>query len=230
MTLLLGIDGCPAGWIAAAVTYANDQPVHCDWRLFPDFSAIVAQHRSYAQIAIDMPIGLLAQRQKGGRICDQLARKAIRTRHSSVFSAPPRPALYVATYAQARPFGLSIQTFNICKKIREIDDLITPALQEQLFEAHPELGFTTLSGSPMQYAKRKQAGRAERIAALTKVLPQAQDWLAKMPFRRNQVAADDAIDALILAHVAQRKHVGHAVCLPATPPRDAKGLAMAIWG
>lgn len=226
----LGIDGCPAGWVGASITYNNDTPVSCEWLRFHTFAAVLQAQPKFLQIAVDMPIGLLDEHRKGGRVCDQAARKAISPRHSSVFSAPPRPALYAETYDEARPYGLSKQAFNICKKIREIDDLLTPELQERVFEAHPELAFTRLAGHPMTHNKKGSPGRAERIAALTRVFPHAQAWLAAIPFLRKQVARDDAIDALALAHVAFTKHHGQALCLPEEPTRDSKGLAMVIWG
>jgi predicted RNase H-like nuclease len=230
MERFLGIDGCPAGWIGAAVTYQDRVPMLCDWMLFPDFQSVVAAHADFPQVAIDMPIGLLETRRAGGRVCDQLARQAIKPRYSSVFSAPPRPALYVETYNEARPYGLSKQAFNICKKIREIDDLLTPELQQRIFEAHPEFAFTCLAGSAMTHPKRTPHGREERLTALRRVFPSLDDWLDAMPLMRKQVAPDDVVDALVLTQVAARKHWGEAQCLPPEPDRDAKGLEMAIWG
>lgn len=226
----IGIDGCPAGWIGAAVAYKNETPVDCEWLLFPTFDAVLVAQPKFPQTAIDMPIGLLDERRTGGRVCDQATRKAISPRHSSVFSAPPRPALYAQSYEEARPYGLSKQAFNICKKIREIDELLTPHLQERIFEAHPELAFTHLAGHPMTHNKKHPLGRAERINTLTRVFPQTETWLASIPFLRKQVGHDDAIDALVLAHVAFAKDRGEAVCLPEDPSRDSKGLAMVIWG
>jgi predicted RNase H-like nuclease len=42
-------------------------------------------------------------------------------------------------------------------------------------------------------------------------------------------AADDLLDALACAAVARRIHAGVAQPFPDPPPRDAFGLAMAIW-
>lgn len=231
MLWVLGVDGCRAGWIGAALAFSGDaRLVDFEWLLFPDFAALLVQRQRFAQIAIDMPIGLLDECTPGGRLCDKLARKAISPRTSSVFSPPPRPALAATDYDQARPFGLSLQAFHIMPKIRQIDALITPELQQHIFEAHPELAFTLLSGSPMQHNKLRHAGRAERVHALTSIFPDTQSWLDALPFKRSQVGLDDAIDALILAHVARRKVDGEALCLPDDPGRDARGLEMAIWG
>ena len=42
-------------------------------------------------------------------------------------------------------------------------------------------------------------------------------------------AADDLLDALACAAIARRIHAGIAQPFPNPPPRDAFGLAMAIW-
>jgi predicted RNase H-like nuclease len=42
-------------------------------------------------------------------------------------------------------------------------------------------------------------------------------------------AADDLLDALACAAIARRIHAGTAEPFPNPPPRDAFGLAMAIW-
>ena len=42
-------------------------------------------------------------------------------------------------------------------------------------------------------------------------------------------AADDLLDALACAAIARRLHAGLAQPFPDPPPRDAFGLAMAIW-
>ena len=47
-------------------------------------------------------------------------------------------------------------------------------------------------------------------------------------YRRADVGADDLIDACACAWSARRIAEGRAVSFPADPPRDARGLRMAI--
>ncbi len=68
--------------------------------------------------------------------------------------------------------GLSKQLYNILGKIREVDELLSPRLQRQLFEACPELSFAVLSGGePMRHTKRtcRGTGRARRGVATRSV-------------------------------------------------------------
>ena len=95
--------------------------------------------------AIDIPIGL-ADREP--RSCDVAARRLLGPRRSSIFPAPVRAVLEAASYAEACMLsrrasgrGISKQLYNILEKIRTVDALQSPRLQEQLFEMGPELSF-----------------------------------------------------------------------------------------
>ena len=62
--------------------------------------------------------------------------------------------------------AISRQLFAILAKILEVDALQSPALQDRLFEMHPELSFTHLAGAPMRFHKATEEGRRERLHAL----------------------------------------------------------------
>jgi predicted RNase H-like nuclease len=64
---------------------------------------------------------------------------------------------------------VSRQAFNILPKIRQVDLCITPALQEILVEAHPELAFMSLAGYPMLHNKKTRAGRDERLQTVKRL-------------------------------------------------------------
>jgi len=226
----LGIDGCRGGWVGVAALWRDGRVVEWSLRTGADAPGVLALEPAPVSAAIDIPIGLLDARQAGGRECDRLARKALGPRAASVFSPPPRPALAAKSYDEARPFGLTIQAFHIMPKIAEVERWITPERQRLLVEAHPEFAFRCLTGAPMAFPKRSREGRAERLAALAPLFPDLAERIAARPFARAQVAPDDIIDACALAWVACRRWLGRAVCLPASPPRDSRGLEMAIWG
>ena len=62
--------------------------------------------------------------------------------------------------------GISKQLYNILDKIRAVDALQAPWLQDQLFEMSPELSFAELTGRPMAANKRTVEGRTSRRQAL----------------------------------------------------------------
>ncbi len=202
-------------------------------QLRADFGAILTLHPRPEILAIDIPIGLLEERQAGGRACDQLARRLLPGRTSSVFSPPIRRLLDATEYGQVRQHGLSIQAFGILPKIREVDALMTPALQRRVCEVHPELAFRSLVGAPMPHSKKTPAGREERIQALERIevfqtLRHTLDTVSAT-YRRSQIGVDDFLDACVLAWVAVRIANAEATCLPAEPPIDQKGLRMEMW-
>lgn len=225
-----GVDGCPAGWCVVYLAPQTQEPII---RLCPDFDAVLTLRPRPNLIAIDIPIGLLDRRQVGGRECDRLARRRLPGRASSVFSPPVRGLLGATRYGQVRRHGLSIQAFGIMAKIREVDRLMSPGLQERVYEAHPELAFRSLAGAPMRHNKKTPAGREERLRALERLasfrtVRALLDTVATR-YRRSQVALDDCLDACVLAWLAGRVGAGTAQRLPAQPPLDAKGLRMEIW-
>jgi predicted RNase H-like nuclease len=203
--------------------------------LCPEFEAVLGLSPAPEIIAVDMPIGLLETPQPGGRSCDQLARRLLRRRASSVFSPPGRLVLQATHYDQVRGHGMSRQAFGILPKIRELDHLITPAHQTVVYEAHPELAFMQLAGAPMRHNKKTAAGRAERLEALRRAaiprytaLPTAVQR-AVHTYPRTRVAYDDLLDACVLLKTSYRLATAQAQRLPATPELDAKGLRMEIW-
>lgn len=229
-----GVDGCRAGWVVVGL------PLHsaarCSYRLSVCASLrdILALVPGFEVIAIDMPIGLLDTPQPGGRLCDRQARRLLGRRASSVFTPPCRPDIAATTYEQVRHHGISRQAFGILPKIREVDACLTPALQHQVYEAHPELAFCALAGQPMQHNKKTQAGRAEREQALARLGPPYGHALAQAfrnmlaAYTRTQVVADDLLDAAVLAWVARRLAHAQGQRLPTCPPLDARGLRMEI--
>jgi predicted RNase H-like nuclease len=230
-----GVDGCPAGWIVALAWVRQERLHALQFVLCPHFNDVLHLEAAPTVMAVDMPIGLLPEPQPGGRLCDRQARRLLGRRASSVFSPPSRRILHAAHYDEVRTHGMSRQAFGILPKIREIDRLMTPALQNVIYEAHPELAFTAAAGAPMRYNKKTAAGREERLQALA----QASEPRLRHPsqlltqglnaFKRTQVAADDLLDAMVLTRTAARIARAQATCLPPNPPVDALGLRMEIW-
>ena len=231
--MLLGVDGCRAGWIAAEASGPDERP---RFRLFRRFAEVIEALRSRDGLAcVDVPIGLCDV----GRRCDQEARKLLGpARAASVFTPPSRSALAGTTAAEIRSLNLratgrslSEQTLNILPKIREVDAALTPALQEGVREVHPELVFASLTdhGSGLATSKKTDRGRRERLALLPPALAAAAPSRAARPFPAQAVALDDYVDALAALVTAGRRARGEARRLPADGvDRDQRGLAMEI--
>lgn len=234
-----GVDGCRAGWVVVlrdrlAATYIA--------RVVPDFLAVLALPEAPGVIAVDVPIGLLTTAIAGGRGCEVLARKLLRTRASSVFSAPTRTALAAFRAGSAYQVvstanrggvatapGLSKQTFCILPKIDEVDAALSSASQGVVREVHPELCFTEANaGAPMTHSKKKRAGRTERVNLLGSLgfMGPLQLLGTKLP---TGTKADDLLDACIACWTAERVAAGSALVMPTTPQTDSRGLRMELW-
>ncbi|CAM2067864.1 DUF429 domain-containing protein [Sulfidibacter corallicola] len=229
MVWVAGVDGCRAGWLAAFVCFEAERAVAWDARILANVAQVLEDPREPKFVAVDIPIGLLSEHVAGGRECDRGTRKAIGARRSSVFPPPVRSLLGATHFDEVRGKGLSIQGFGLLPKIAEVDAWITPELQERVFESHPEMAFTRLLGSPMQHYKLKAPGKQERREALVAVYPGFEDWLAYWRVPRSQAGLDDLLDAMVLSWTAWRRFKGIAVSIPERPPRDERGLEMAIW-
>ena len=246
MSWVAGIDGCRAGWVVVLVEHKAGVVRNHHIRLCPSFADVLAIHPKPMVIAIDIPIGLLDRPKPGGRECDRQARKLLSRRASSIFSPPTRPMLEATRYDQVRSQGLSIQSFNILPKIREVDRLMTLDLQRRVHEAHPELAFAALAGTPMQYNKKTLGGREERRKVFESLFhrrgekspftsPFEKKGKRKPPedfykyFPRSHVAPDDILDACALAWTALCISSGQANRVPDCQQIDRKGLRMEIW-
>jgi len=239
---VIGVDGCRGGWCGAV--FDTDGTVH--FALAARFDDVVAQleartpNARTSRILVDMPIGLASGADT--RACDDLTRRALGPRRASVFAAPPRAVLAAHDHTTANALtreltgrGLSLQTWNIVPRIRDLDEALArdAALAARAFESHPELCFARLFGAPCAHGKRSAHGRAERLALLERVAPGAAESIAGARAahraRDDGLAAglDDHVDAFVLALCAalpaQRLEL-----LPDPAPVDERGRRMSI--
>jgi predicted RNase H-like nuclease len=231
MTPVIGVDGCPAGWIA--VIWGRK----VEHRLCPRFSDVLALEG--AIIAVDMPIGLP---ETSGRPGDRDVRARLGGRRSSVFPVPSRAAVMCEAFSDAcrenlkhsyPPKKVSKQCYNLFPKIREIDGLITPELQDRVFESHPELAFWAMNDETALPLPKKVKSQPYELGLQLRrtLLHKAGFPFAALPvstYRRSDVGADDLIDACACAWVARRILKGRAIRIPAEPMRDGCGLRMEI--
>lgn len=234
---VVGVDGCPAGWIAVSI--AASGPLVPEVRVHARFADLFAEAGD-AVLAVDMPIGLPDFIGPEGRGPERPVRQKLGPRQSSVFSVPSRSAVMtedyrdacaVATATSAPPRMVAKQCFHLFPRIREIDALMTPALEARIFEVHPELAFWRLNGEAAMSLPKKvksrpsQPGLDERRALLVRH-GYAEADLVGPP---RGAGADDLLDAAANALIARRLLRGEASSFPAEPARDARGLRIAIW-
>jgi predicted RNase H-like nuclease len=189
---VLGIDGCPGGWVGALVTGSQ-----VDWHV-GSLAALLALPA--AVVAIDIPLALPVDGRR--RACEVAARERLGPQRSSVFFTPPTAVLAARDHPHASVLsraagsvGVSLQTWHIVPKIAEAlacDD-------GRLLEVHPELSFRAMGA--VTASKRTAAGQAERRALLgSPVLPRL-------------APAVDCLDALACAWTAARWLAGTAEVL-----------------
>ena len=229
--MFVGVDGCRAGWLAIGLEVGSNWQVN----IFPNAASLWNHYRQASLILIDIPIGLKAD-GNAERRCDPQARRLLGPRRSSVFPAPCREAIYAGSYQEAcdvnqRLTGkrLSVENWNIIPKIRDVDLLLSEDIsaRDHIREIHPELCFWGLAGRPMQYAKKRSEGLAERTQLLQSIYPQAADIIVHVlsTYRRKDVAKDDILDALV-ASVTGLMGEQNLVSIPSEPEFDERGLRM----
>ena len=239
--VLVGVDGCRAGWITVA-RHAADR--HPQVQVFSRFAELVAEFGATATIAVDMPIGLPDRIAGTGRGPEQAIRPHLGARRSSVFSIPARAAVEAATYREAcdlaqlhsdPPRKVSKQAFFLFGKILEIDHLLQAdiGLRQRIIECHPEFSFCRLNNMVPMAAPKKirgavnPAGIAERMELLA-AHGIDREFFAKGPPRG--AAMDDLIDASVNLLVAGRHAQGLTETFPASPVCDRHGIMIAIHG
>jgi predicted RNase H-like nuclease len=233
MHRLYGVDGCRSGWVLAE---CDSTLQSLSFSIAQDLRPLFDRAGPDSLIAIDVPIGL-AEREP--RACDAQARSRLGwPRCTSVFSPPVRQVLHANTFAEALRInrkvggtGISKQAFCIMPKIREVDALMNRDRQKYIREAHPELAFAQLNGSPMLHNKKTLPGRVERIATLKKAgLRISSERLTEERLRlgATRIAPDDLVDALACLVTAFHIHSGRSQSLGRTDQEDARGLLMEI--
>ena len=232
---VLGVDGCPGGWVGA---FVQDGSVAWHTGSFAELLTLPA-----LVVAVDIPIGLPAGALR--RAADVEAKAALGAQRSSVFFAPPRVVLEATSQPEATllsraagSVGVSIQTFHILDKVAEVDDLLQNSPDARVVEVHPEvslrrmgegrlgdgrlgegrlgeghlaegrLGEAQLGGVALP-PKRKVAGRVARLALLRTWLP-TLSLPTPLPGRARP---DDCLDAIACACSATRWLNGEAEVL-----------------
>lgn len=232
MAKFVGVDWAGSGWFC--VVLHDDGQADVD--VSPSFQCVWHDHRTAERILVDIPIGLSTT---GRRPCDVRAKELLAPhRHTSVFWPPVRAALSANTLSAAKAltephgFSLSNQAWAIVPRIRELDAFfdLTPEAVGVVRESHPEVCFAALNnGDPMAHSKHSDEGRRERLALLTRdttgfeaLYEEAVSTFIEPPAYARRLRSDgraDIIDALVLAHTANRS-AQRLGTLPSDPAID----------
>ena len=160
----LGVDGCKGGWIVAVLGSA------LRIERLSSIGEILETYPDYSAFLIDMVIGLRDSVEQLRP--DDIARKELKPRGSTLFPVPSREAVYKETYeeqkkANLKTLGKSLpkQASAIIPKIREIDEFMSehPEFKNRIDESHPELDFARLNGSVLLTRKKDPTGIDERL-------------------------------------------------------------------
>lgn len=242
-TWVAGVDGCRGGWLVVLRPLLDAGRARA--QMLKSFADVLEISPRPSVIGVDMPIGLPECSGIGGRVADVEARANLGARQSAVFAVPSRAAVMQQDYGRAcevaletsdPPRKVSKQCFNLFGKIRQIDALMSPELQQRVFESHPELGFWALNGQhPLDEPKKVKSRPHEPGLELRRGLLQADGYDARFlrdlgGFKASVAGPDDLLDAAVCASTAARIARGEAVRFPADPPIDSKGLRIEIWG
>lgn len=223
------VDGCKGGWIVAVLD--------CELRIerISSIGEILETYPDYSEFLIDMVIGL---RDSVDQLRpDDIARKELKPRGSTLFPVPSREAIYKETYeeqkkANIKTLGksLSKQASAIIPKIREVDEFMSshPEYKNRIDESHPELDFARLNGSVLLTRKKDAAGIDERLKVIKRHIPGIviPDLYVKAKELRCNV--DDIADAVCLAVTAKLKSEGLCATIPESPEMDSNGLYMKL--
>ena len=223
---VLGVDGCPGGWVGAVLVPGAPRPRVV---VAPTVELLVETVRADLDVqvvGIDIPIGLP---DSSIRQADVLARRALPGRASSVFTTLTRPAYLAADRVAADAVnrglsgqGVGAQAFALRAKILEVDAWLRSRPTVDVIEVHPEVSFATMAGAPLP-GKRTAEGQQARLDALA-----AAGIARPSVLRGSGYAADDVLDACAVAWSAHRRATGDARWLPDPPEVFSDGIRAAI--
>ncbi len=230
MSWVVGIDGCPRGWLAAGQALPGG-PVK--FAILSRLDQLDDFFPGWRMVGIDMPIGL---GDDARRQADIEARRFVGPRASSVFPALIRPVLSCRSYDEGCNLSLLLAGFKFSKqvwmlkeRIIEVDQFLDDSKnRERVFEVHPEVSFAVMNFGVMPYKKKSPEGQAHRELLLSQHFQGAYES-ARDVFMVSHAANDDILDSLAALWSAWRILEGRARFFPEEPIQyDSAGRRMVI--
>lgn len=221
MSLIIGIDGCKSGWFS--VWENQDKSIHS--AVFSNLNELKNFFKNESQLilGIDMPVVLS---EVIPRQADQLARKLLSKKASSVFTAPTPEMLDQPNYEKAslvskRLFGksMSLQSWYLFPKIKDVQTMIHHE-DMQIYEIHPELSFRAMNNEQVILeSKKTHEGFALRNALLSMHFKNFIFEDIRNQHARKDVMDNDILDALAVLWSAKRIQSNQASYLPQAPEK-----------
>jgi len=221
LSLIIGIDGCKSGWFS--VWENQDKSIHSS--VFSNLNELKNFFKNESQLilGIDMPVVLS---EVIPRQADQLARKLLSKKASSVFTAPTPEMLDQPNYEKAslvskRLFGksMSLQSWYLFPKIKDVQTMIHHE-DMQIYEIHPELSFRAMNNEQVILeSKKTHEGFALRNALLSMHFKNFIFEDIRNQHARKDVMDNDILDALAVLWSAKRIQSNQASYLPQAPEK-----------
>ncbi|MDQ1698294.1 MAG: hypothetical protein QOG34_157 [Frankiaceae bacterium] len=228
--LLAGVVPCPTGWLVASGKLIGIQVYPEEPSVAKTFREILDAIPQYAVIAVTVPVGLPSKASRRGRGADIAAREILGFPHAgAIGSTPSRESMQASDYDAARKANggqLDVVTWQQFGKIREVNELMQPYLQRQVYEARPELSFFQLAeDAVLKHSKDTAAGQEERKSLLLRRMP-GSERIIDASLRG--VRKSHLIDGAVTLWTARRIVARAVTRVPLDPEWDDNGLRMEI--
>ncbi len=221
MSQIIGIDGCKRGWFS--VWQNPDDTIQSS--IFSTLNHLkdFFNDEAHLIIGIDMPVVLS---DFIPREADQLARKLLSKKASSVFTAPTpemleQPNYERASYVSKRLFGksMSLQSWYLFPKIKDVQTIIHDA-HINLYEIHPELSFRAMNHEEVILeSKKSKEGFEIRNNLLRRHFESFDFESIRNLYPRKDVMDNDILDAMAVLWSARRIKANEASFLPKIPEK-----------
>ena len=216
---IFGIDGCRFGWVVAEEKTKGNLSI----QLIDSLNYLESVISKKAIAGIDIP---LAIHEKGFRMADAEARVLLKSRASTIFSAPAKETLLSDNYNDACAINESIcgkkiskQSWFLFSKIKEARTIFCQAHKKiKLYEVHPELSFMAMNDMRViELGKKTDEGFKMRHKLVKKLFPKFDFEQTRANFKRCDVADDDILDAIAVLWSTQKIVANIASYVPKKP-------------
>ena len=232
--MFVGIDGYIDGWCCCIIHDGVRIELHKN--LTTLFENIGINNLTL----IDMPVGLSSKNFE--RFIDFKLRTYLpKNKKSSVFTAPCREAVLSNDYNSAKKANqiitnrsISIQSWNISKKIKELDRFLISQKKNKLTikESHPEFCFVNLNNNnPLIHNKKTKDGYNERLSILIRSSEGIEMVVKKSieKFKKEKVKKDDILDSIVLALTSKYWQKNGSRTITQNPEKDEMGIPFEIY-
>jgi predicted RNase H-like nuclease len=232
--MFVGIDGYIDGWCCCIIHDGVRIELHKN--LTTLFENIGINNLTL----IDMPVGLSSKNFE--RFIDFKLRTYLpKNKKSSVFTAPCREAVLSNDYNSAKKANqiitnrsISIQSWNISKKIKELDRFLISQKKNKLTikESHPEFCFVNLNNNnPLIHSKKTNEGYNERLSILIRNSEGIEMVVKKSieKFKKEKVKKDDILDSIVLALTSKYWQKNGSRTITQNPEKDEMGIPFEIY-